>query len=308
MSVVVARWEEDASWTNALDPSRFDVALYSRYGSSLAEPTSRYYVPHNFGDEAAIYLHYILLHYDTANFSEYTAFVDGDSMSSSMVQHTGMDGVEEGVELTTFDKLIHLNYGIYTPFMSLNWRPFQCQTRQDDDDVDVANAFEVWWHDTFLEFSTPILPFQSAEDLEWPTTIAEREESRRQQEELSKIKPIPSERVRPKMKRVHTKNVSSSTNTGAGGASTLLSRKARLFSTSLGRQRCGHTSGQHVVHRDRILSQPKSLYQATYDQLWNVPPHYAPLEQAWHLLFGELPQETKLHKCEYIACSDITNK
>ena len=64
LTVVLARWKEDIEWVKQLDPRQIDVVVYSRLGAPDENRNSTYFVPHNYGEEAPVYLQYILEHYD----------------------------------------------------------------------------------------------------------------------------------------------------------------------------------------------------------------------------------------------------
>lgn len=81
-----------------------------------------------------------------------------------------------------------------------------------------------------------------------------------------------------------------------------IAAKQRVFRAESGLDRltCMSCCAQFVVHRNRILAQPKELYQALYDLFLGRPPSWNGAEFAWHVIFGELPQTTKLRHDAYM--------
>jgi hypothetical protein len=222
IAVVVARFNEDINWLSRL-PINFQLHIFSKAGGRQDIPQSvvsrkglffRHHLPYNYGDEATVYLEYILKHYDNASFPSYVAFVHGHE-TSWHIKHQNMASI-----LMTF------NYGAYS-YMDLSYNFFNC--------------FAIEEQKTYI--SNPCYY--------------------------------------------------------VGFIESVLHKYVKSFGNLTEHTICNHCCSQFVVSRERILAQPKQLYQDSLDffHKWHsYEKRINPMERTFHLLFGEPPLVTKLQK------------
>jgi hypothetical protein len=272
-TVIVARWQEDARWLSQLDTTRMVVVMYARSDSPLAARTaatsSGHYLPHALGGDAAVYLHYILAHYDAGNFSEYTAFTHEHvapthphATRTHTASHADIDA-----------KLKTLEYGVYRPFVDLHWEQFRCMRWHRNES---AAGVEEWSHPRarwYREVLTPsadrfdaerLPPFEAdGEDGKWPTSKAALIASQLMRDRLS---------LRPSaVSHQFISTRASSSPLDEAATSVTHSLRCRVLDSSLSTRVCNHCCSKFVVHRSRILAQPRRLRTRRRTRAYSPP-------------------------------------
>lgn len=122
VAVVVSWFREDVSWLALLPPETFALHVFTKPGGHQSlpplvtkrHPTLRVYaIDYNYGDEATVYLEYVLRHYDLQDaFPPHVAFIHAHKTS----WHTS-------TSMATL--LVCFRYGLY-PYMDLTFDAFRC--------------------------------------------------------------------------------------------------------------------------------------------------------------------------------------
>jgi hypothetical protein len=142
INIVVSRYKKDTSWTEKFNKYDTNIMIYDK-----ENPNNEYNVPINRGNEASVYLKYIIDNYE--NLTEYTFFVHDEEYSW---HYTGSI-IERFLEafyfaITKKEKFYNINNYCLEPYVTA---------------IDNKKSFHLWYN----KFIEPYIPYESIASYDW---------------------------------------------------------------------------------------------------------------------------------------------
>ena len=137
INIVVSRYKKDVSFVNHLKKYNGNIMIYDK-----ENPENPYNIPINRGNEASVYLKYIIDHYDTL--TDYTFFIHDENYSwhhRGTIEQRFIEAIESN------NLFFNINHVVLKPYHHINQKKLLME-----------------WYDQYIE---PYIPLNKIPNKDW---------------------------------------------------------------------------------------------------------------------------------------------